>query len=156
VPIDAGRWLWQHYQRATDVVDEGPHTVLHGDSHPGNTYVRDGRAGLLDWQVVRRGHPSRDLTYTLVLGLPVEQRRSAERDLLDTYRDALEGAGGPRLDREDLWLRYRQAVTYAFVSPLTTAGLGGMQDEAVALEGLSRAVAAIVDLETVSAVQRAR
>jgi hypothetical protein len=31
-----------------------------------------------------------------------------------------------------------------------------MQDEAVALEGLSRAVAAIVDLETVSAVQRAR
>jgi hypothetical protein len=156
VPIDAGRWLWQHYQRATDVVDEGPHTVLHGDSHPGNTYVRDGRAGLLDWQVVRRGHPSRDLTYTLVLGLPVEQRRSAERDLLDVYRDALEAAGGPRLDRENLWLRYRQAVTYAYVSPLTTAGLGGMQDEAVALEGLRRAVAAIEDLETVSALQRAR
>ncbi|BBY48335.1 phosphotransferase [Mycolicibacterium arabiense] len=156
VPIDAGRWLWRNFQRATDVVDEGPHTVLHGDSHPGNTYVRDGRAGLLDWQVVRRGHPSRDLTYTLVLGLPVEQRRCAERDLLDVYRDGLEAAGGPRLDRENLWLRYRQAVTYAFVSPLTTAGLGGMQDEAVALEGLSRAVAAIEDLETVSALQRAR
>ena len=63
--------------------------MLHGDSHPGNTYFRDGRAGLLDWQVVRRGHPSRDLTYTLVLGMPTADRRAAERDLLDVYRKAL-------------------------------------------------------------------
>ena len=155
VPIEAGRYLWENYQRATEIVDAGTHTVLHGDSHPGNTYFRDGRGGLLDWQVVRRGHPSRDLTYTLVLGLPVDQRRANERDLLDVYRTALAAAGGPDLDRNELWTRYRQAVTYAYVSPLTTAGLGGMQTEGIALEGLARAVAAVQDLETVAALRQA-
>jgi hypothetical protein len=47
----------------------------------------------------------------------------------------------PSFDRDELWTRYRQAVTYAFVSPLTTAGLGGMQTDGIALEGLQRAVA---------------
>jgi hypothetical protein len=154
IPIESGRFLWENYQAATEIVDAGTHTVLHGDSHPGNTYFRDGRAGLLDWQVVRRGHPSRDLTYTLVLGMPTSERRAAERDLLDVYRSALASSGGPEFDRDELWTRYRQAVTYAFVSPLTTAGLGGMQTEAISLEGLQRAVAAIEDLETVAALKQ--
>jgi aminoglycoside phosphotransferase (APT) family kinase protein len=154
LPIESGRFLWEHYQAATELVDAGTHTVLHGDSHPGNTYLRDGRAGLLDWQVVRRGHPARDLTYTLVLGMPTADRQAAERDLLDVYRKALVSAGGPEFDRAELWTRYRQAVTYAFVSPLTTAGLGGMQTEAISLEGLQRAVAAIEDLETVAALRQ--
>ena len=153
IPIESGRFLWENYQTATEIVDAGTHTVLHGDSHPGNTYFRDGRAGLLDWQVVRRGHPSRDLAYTLVLGMPISERRTAERDLLDVYRTALASSGGPVFDRDELWTRYRQAVTYAFVSPLTTAGLGGMQTEAISLEGLQRAVAAIADLDTVAALQ---
>jgi hypothetical protein len=108
-----------------------------------------------DWQVVRRGHPSRDLTYTLVLGLPTLERRAAEWDLLDVYLTALAASGGPEFDRNDLWLRYRQAVTYAFVSPLTTAGLGGMQTESIALAGLERALAALEDLETVAALRKA-
>jgi Ser/Thr protein kinase RdoA (MazF antagonist) len=156
VAIESGRFLWENYQAATELVDAGTHTVLHGDSHPGNTYFRDGRAGLLDWQVVRRGHPARDLTYTLVLGMATADRRAAERDLLDVYAKALASSGGPEFDRDELWTRYRQAVTYAFVSPLTTAGLGGMQTEAIALEGLDRAVAAIEDLETVAALRQAR
>jgi Ser/Thr protein kinase RdoA (MazF antagonist) len=156
IPIESGRYLWEHYQAATVLVDAGTHTVLHGDSHPGNTYFRAGAAGLLDWQVVRRGHPSRDLSYTLVLGLPTVARRAAERDLLDVYRRALHSAGGPELERDELWTRYRQAVTYAFVSPLTTAGLGGMQTEAISMEGLQRAVAAIEDLETVAALRQSR
>jgi len=49
-------------------------------------------------------------------------------------------AGGPELDRDDLWTHYRQTVTCAFVSPLTTAGLGGLQAEDIGLEGLKRAV----------------
>ena len=154
IAVDSGRFLWENYQAATEIVDSGPHTVLHGDSHPGNTYFRGGHAGLLDWQVVRRGHPSRDLAYTLVLGLPTSERRAAERDLLDVHRTALVAAGGPEIARDESWTRYRQAVTYAFVSPLTTAGLGGMQTEAVSLEGLARAVAAIEDLETIAAIRQ--
>jgi Ser/Thr protein kinase RdoA (MazF antagonist) len=154
IPIEWGRFLWENYQAATEIVDAGPHTVLHGDSHPGNTYFRDGRAGLLDWQVVRRGHPSRDLAYTLVLGMPTDVRRAAERDLLDVYRTSLAASGGPDFDRDELWTRYRQAVTYAYVSPLTVAGLGGMQTDEISLEGLRRAVAALEDLETVAALRQ--
>ena len=105
-----GRFLWENFQAITEVIDAGPHTVLHGDAHPGNTYFRDGRAGLLDWQVVRRGHPARDLAYTMVLGMPTDDRRAVERDLLDTYRQALAAGGGPDFDRDDLFTRYRQAV----------------------------------------------
>jgi aminoglycoside phosphotransferase (APT) family kinase protein len=154
IPVDVGRYLWENFDAVTATVDEGPHTVLHGDSHPGNTYFRDGRAGLLDWQVVRRGHPSRDLTYTLVLGMSTQDRRAVERDLLDVYRKALAAGGGPDFSRDDLWTRYRQAGLYAYVSPLTVAALGGMQTEEVSMEGLRRAVAALEDLETVDALRR--
>ena len=47
----------ENYPAAVRLIDKGPQTVLHGDSHPGNIYFRDGKAGLLDWQVVKRGHP---------------------------------------------------------------------------------------------------
>ena len=154
IAVDAGRFIWQNFQAVTALVDTGPHTVLHGDAHPGNTYVRDGRAGLLDWQVVRRGHPARDLAYAIVLGTPVAERHAVERDLLDTYRLALAAAGGPDLDRDELWTRYRQAAVHPYVSSLTTAGLGGMQSEGVALEGLRRAVAALDELETVEALNK--
>lgn len=156
IPVEAGRYIWENFSGVTAVIDSGPHTVLHGDSHPGNTYFRDGRAGLLDWQVVRRGHPSRDLAYAIVLGTPVGDRHAVERDLLDTYRSALTANGGPQLDRDELWTRYRQAVVHPYLSALSTAGLGGMQDEGIALEGLRRAVRALEELETVNALRSAR
>lgn len=156
IPVDAGRYIWENFGHATALVDSGPHTVLHGDSHPGNTYFRDGRAGLLDWQVVRRGHPSRDLAYAIVLGTPATDRHGVEADLLAVYRSALRAAGGPDLDSDDLWTRYRQAVVHPYLSALSTAGLGGLQDDDIALEGLRRAVTALDELETVTALAAAR
>jgi hypothetical protein len=38
---------------------------------------------------------------------------------------------------------------------VTTAGLGGLQDDGIALEGLRRAVTALDELETVAALRRA-
>lgn len=153
IDVYRGRYLWENLQAIAEFNDRGPHVVLHGDSHPGNTYFRNGKAGLLDWQVVRRGHPSRDLAYTLVLGMTTEDRRAQQRDLLDIYRAELPNAGGPMLDRDELFERYRQNTVYSYVSGLTTAGLGGMQTENIALEGLRRAVAAIEELETVEALR---
>lgn len=156
IPVHAGRYLWEHFAAVTAIVDSGPHTVLHGDSHPGNTFFRDGTAGLLDWQVVRRGHPARDLAYAIVLGTPAKDRHLVERDLLAVYRRALAADGGLDLDGDELWTRYRQAVVHPYLSALTTAGLGGLQDEDIALEGLVRAVTALGELETVAALQGAR
>ncbi len=153
IPVDAGRFIADNYRAVAALIDTPPHTVMHGDAHPGNMYFRDGRAGLLDWQAVRRGHPSRELAYTLITSLTPEDRRAAQRGLLDDYRRALVAAGGPELDRDDLWLRYRQGALYAYVAPLITAGMGGMQVEAIAMEGLRRGVEALDDLETVPALK---
>ena len=153
IPIDNGRFIADNYRAVAALIDSPPHTVMHGDAHPGNMYFRDGEAGLLDWQAVRRGHPSRELAYTLVTSLTPEDRRAAQRDLLDVYRKALAAAGGPDLDRDDLWLRFRQGALYGYVAPLITAGMGGMQVEDIAMEGLRRGVEALDDLETVAALK---
>ena len=153
VPVENGRFIADNYRAVAAVIDTPPHTVMHGDAHPGNVYFRDGDAGLLDWQAVRRGHPSRELAYTLITSLTPEDRRTAQRDLLDEYRRALAAAGGPDLDRDDLWLRFRQGALYAYTATLITAGIGGMQVEDIAMEGLRRSVAALDDLETVGALR---
>jgi hypothetical protein len=40
------------------------------------------------------------------------------------------------------------------VAPLITVGMGGMQAESIALEGVIRGVAALADLETVAALKQ--
>ncbi|HEX5256135.1 MAG TPA: phosphotransferase [Mycobacterium sp.] len=153
VPVDTGSFIADNYRAVAALIDTPPHTVMHGDAHPGNMYFHGGKAGLLDWQAVRRGHPSRELAYTLITSLTPEDRQANQRELLDDYRRALTAAGGPELDRDDLWLRFRQGALYAYVAPLITAGMGGMQVENIAMEGVRRGVAALDDLETVAALK---
>jgi thiamine kinase-like enzyme len=155
IPVERGRFIDENYRAVAQVIDRPPHTVMHGDAHPGNVYFRNGEAGLLDWQAVRRGHPGRELAYTLVTSMTTPDRVGAQRDLLDVYRKALAASGGPELAGEELWNRYREGALYAYVAPLITAGMGGMQDESIAMEGLRRGVAALEDLETVAALKGA-
>jgi hypothetical protein len=154
IPVEKGRFIDENYPAVARLIDAPPHTVLHGDAHPGNTYFRHGAAGLLDWQAVRRGHPSRELAYTLITSMTTVDRRACERELLDEYRKALRAAGGPELDRDALWRRYRTAALYAYVAALITAGMGGMQAASIALEGVRRGVAALEDLDTVALLQK--
>ncbi|MGE5697666.1 MAG: phosphotransferase [Candidatus Sericytochromatia bacterium] len=154
INVEEGRFIIDNYRAVAALIDRRPNTVMHGDAHPGNVYFRNGEAGLLDWQAVRRGHPGRELAYTLVTSMTTADRQACERDLLAAYRRALAAAGGPDLDADDLWLRYRQGSLYAYVAALITAGLGGMQEEGIALEGLRRGVAALGDLETVAALKQ--
>jgi Ser/Thr protein kinase RdoA (MazF antagonist) len=153
IPVENGGFIADNYRAVAALIDTPPHTVMHGDAHPGNMYFDGGKAGLLDWQAVRRGHPARELAYTLITSLTPEDRRATQRDLLDDYRRALAAAGGPDLTRDDLWLRYRQGAMYAYVAPLITAGMGGMQVESIAMEGLRRGVAALDDLDTIAALK---
>jgi hypothetical protein len=150
---EAGRALLECYLDVARELDAGVHTVLHGDPHPGNAYFADGRAGLFDWQVLRRGHPLRDVTYFLVLALEPETRRQHERALLERYAAALASAGGPTLAPEVAFATHRKMAAYPYVAATFTAGLGGLQEDPVSLEGLRRAVAAIGDLETPKALE---
>jgi hypothetical protein len=133
------RWLLTDYPRVARDLDRGPLTLLHGDPHPGNTYRVDGRVGFLDWQVVRRGPRMRDVTYLLVLGLTPEDRAAHERELLRHYTT------------DPVWQQYRQLVAYVYVATTFTSGLGGLQGQSIADEGLRRAVRALTELETVAA-----
>lgn len=157
IPVADGEFIIQHYPAVARLIDTPPHTVLHGDAHRGNCYFRGAgqnvSAGLLAWQAVRCGHPARDLAYTLITSMSTADRQRCERELLDTYRRALAAAGGPDLQRDELWRRYRQAAAYAYVATTIVAGLGGMQSADIALAGLELAVAAVHDLDTVAALQ---
>jgi len=53
-----------------------------------------------------------------------------------------------------LWDRYRKGALYAYVAALITAGMGGMQTEGIAMEGLRRGVAALEDLDTVALLEK--
>ncbi len=108
--MEAAFWTLQ------DRVAREPITLLHGDPHPRNTYVLpDGRVGLLDWQLVRRGSWSHDVGYALIGALPPALRREHERELLDKYRGRLLDAGVSSLpDREQIWTAYRQSPAWGF------------------------------------------
>jgi aminoglycoside phosphotransferase (APT) family kinase protein len=154
IPVHVGRFIDENYRATAQLIDAPPHTIMHGDAHPGNVYFRNGAAGLLDWQAVRRGHPSREVAYTVVTSMTPEDRQESQRELLDVYRHALVAGGGPDLGRDDFWRRYRQAALYAYVAALITAGLGGMQNVDIAREGLRRGVAALQDLDTVALLKK--
>lgn len=154
IDVARGRFIDENYRAVATVLDATPNTVMHGDAHPGNVYFRNGEAGLLDWQAVRRGHPGRELSYTLITSMTTADRQACQHDILDGYREALAAAGGPDIDRDELWQRYRQGALYAYTAALVTAGMGGMQDESIALEGLRRAVAALEDLDTVAVLKK--
>ena len=97
-------------------VSRAPLTVLHGDPHPRNTYaLPDGRIGVLDWQLIRRGSWSHDVGYALIAALPPELRRAHERELLDNYRGRLLDAGVTSVpDREQMWTAYRESPAWGF------------------------------------------
>ncbi len=99
-----------------------PQTLLHGDTHLGNTYrLPDGRAGLLDWQLMVRGHAMHDVSYFITTALSIADRRAHERDLLGYYLDRLARAGvaAPRFD--DAWTEYRRTLVWGvYIGWLTT------------------------------------
>ncbi|EQA98382.1 phosphotransferase family protein [Sphingobium baderi] len=100
-----------------------PQTILHGDTHIGNTYLLpDGRGGLLDWQLFVRGYCMHDVGYLIATGLSIEDRRRHERELLDHYLDRLKAHGvADAPSREDIWTEYRRAAVWnVYIGWLTT------------------------------------
>lgn len=71
-----------------------PQTLVHGDCHVGNTFtLPDDTMGFVDWQLSVRGHYMHDLSYLIVTGLDVEQRRLHERRLIELHREELRRLG---------------------------------------------------------------
>src|SRR3546814_15742970 len=61
-------------------------TLLHGGTHLGNIYLLPaGRAGLLDWPLVVRGHHMHEVNYIVTTALSNGARRTHERSQLAHY-----------------------------------------------------------------------
>jgi hypothetical protein len=155
VPLheDLYRALW----RSLELAGQGPMTFLHGDSHIGNVYkTQSGRLGFGDWQVVMRGSWAYDVSYTIATGLAVEDRRNWERDLLAFYLERLNAAGGTAPDFEAAWLAYRQQMLWSYFGWLLSIGRSAIQPkfqpDSTSLGILERASNAILDLDTLGAV----
>ena len=136
--------------------ESGPLTLLHGDSHLGNTFAwSDGRSGLLDWQVIWRGPGLREVSYWMTTGLEPKLRRTHERDLIARYLDGL-SAGGvtdvPSLDAA--FDRYRLFAAEAWDATAMTVNWPGLQAQENTDAAFRRACAAVDDLETAALMNR--
>jgi hypothetical protein len=134
--------------------EAGPLTLLHGDSHLGNTYsLPDGHSGLLDWQVIWRGPGLREITYWMITGLDSDTRRARERELLERYLDGLRAGGATEVPSHDeAFQRYRLFSAEAWDAVAMTIAWPGLQAPENAEAGWRRACIAVEDLDTAGAV----
>jgi hypothetical protein len=142
----SARRLTALYARSIADTRGGETTVLHGDTHIGNTYVGpDGRLGFLDWQLVRRGAWQHDLTYFVTSALTIADRVEHERALLGRYLNGLAAAGVAAPDWEQAWRSYRRALPYGLTIWLATLGWSDYQSDAVSLATAERFASAFAD-----------
>jgi hypothetical protein len=108
-----------------------PYCLILGDCHQGNTYVLPSGDRLwLDFQLVRRGRPWRDLSYFLIGMMSVEDRRQHHRDLLAIYREELIGTGADNvISLDEIWEQTRHWAIYgvqAWVVNIDSWGQNGL------------------------------
>jgi hypothetical protein len=149
--------LWRAVRQSLELATAQPRTLLHGDSHVGQTYVTAaGRMGLTDWQVTQQGSWGYDFAYLVNSALGVDQRRAWDRELLAFYLDRLAAAGGAAPTFDDAWLTYRQQAFYPYAAWTFTIGRAAyqprMQPESVCRPIIERLAHAIDDLESLKAM----
>lgn len=138
-----------HNEAVCDLLDAGPETLTHGDSHIGNTFMDHGEVGLLDWACVCRAPGIRDVSYYLCNSVPTSVRRERESALLERYLEKLAASGGVAASFEDAWRQYRRLATCSWIAATVTAAAGSrMQSIEVGLRAMDRATKAIIDLDT--------
>jgi len=138
---------------AAGPLESAPRTLLHGDTHLGNSYVLPGGGmGWLDFQLSLRGCFIRDLTYIITTGLPIDLRRAHERELIDYYFEELRRHGVSEVpDREATWTLHRQATFWGLVigwgcCPIANYGLEITQ------ENMRRLSQIMIDLDVLEVV----
>jgi len=145
--------LWAALATSRRLLASAPETLLHGDTHVGNTYLLpDGTGGLLDWQLQVRGCFAHDVVYLVATALPPEVRRTAARGLLERYLADLEALGVRDVpDVDEAWTWCRRAVLWGLVIGwlVTPPENYGMD---ITVASTQRMVAAVQDLRALDAL----
>lgn len=87
-----------------------PSTVAHGDFRLDNVFFDGDEVVVYDWQSAERGHGLFDLAFFVAGSLPVEQRRTTERELVSLYRRGLVERGIVAPTFDEMFNLYRQHV----------------------------------------------
>ncbi|PNP51921.1 hypothetical protein FNYG_15862 [Fusarium nygamai] len=126
--------------------------LVHGDAHIGNTFISpSGEPGFLDWQVIHAGSAMHDVAYFVIGSLSIEDRRNHEKELLQSWLDALYRSGGPELQLEEVWGEYQRQAFHGFA--WTLAG-PMMQSREIVNVMTERHCAAIVDHKSIELLER--
>lgn len=147
VLLDPGRIRAAHLaMTAAHKTENMGMVVNHGDMHLGNLYLdADGTPGFLDLQP-RRGAWSIDVSYFLIAGLDLVDRRRWEGALLQHYLHCLgrEGVDPPGFDVA--WAGYRRDVIWGLLIWMLNSSQ--FQTEANNTAAATRFAMAMLDLDT--------
>ena len=145
--LDPARIRAAHLAMTAAHKAEGMAMVInHGDMHLGNLYQdADGTPGFLDMQP-RRGAWSIDVSYFLIAGLDLVDRRRWEAALLQHYLACLElhGIAAPRFDAA--WAAYRRDVIWGLLIWMLNSSR--FQTEANNTAAATRFAMAMIDHDT--------
>ncbi|MBU3701832.1 MAG: DUF1679 domain-containing protein [Acidimicrobiia bacterium] len=147
---DLGSWIGDWLSVGGDRL-----TFVHGDFRPDNLMVSpDGaRIHTLDWQTLGLGFAGRDVGYFLGLGLDSDLRRSAERDLVRTYHEALVTHGVERSFEEtfdDYRLGTPQGPLVTVLGAVYATATPTPESDAMFASMITRTCATIRDLDPAS------
>ena len=138
---------------AANALELAPRTLLHGDTHLGNSYrLGSGEMGWLDFQLSHRGCYSRDLTYIITTALPIELRREHERELIRFYLDEIRRLGVEKPPSwDEAWLLHRQSTFWGLVIGWLTCPTANYGRE-ITEENIRRLAQVMIDLEVLETV----
>lgn len=160
-------WLYETPERFAHAFDElaalerkqpGPLCLVHGDSHQGNSFLRDtattnGERVWLDWQLVRKGHPWRDIVYFMLGALTIDERRVDGKNLVKHYYEFLRGQGVNDLcPFQEAWEQFQLWPVYGMQSWLSNMDIWGQSGE----EMVRRFWCAADDYETVTRLTKGK
>ena len=158
------QWVYDTPELMNHALDElsawelgqpGPRCLVHGDAHQGNSFLRaDGQRIWVDWQLVRRGTPFRDVSYFIVSSLTVDERRAHDRDLVELYRQHLLATGAQGVPSSDeAWQQFIRWPAYGTQAWLGNINMWGQSSGAAMVQ---RHFAASEDYDTVGLLTKGK
>jgi len=135
----------------------GPESVTHGDYRLDNLLFATPAGGpavtAVDWQTPGQGAPIPDLSYFCGAGLIPDERRAAERSLVELYGTSI-SEYGIDLDADWLWEQYRHAAFAGVVMAVAASQLvgGSERSESLFTVMASRHLQHAIDLDSLAAI----
>ncbi len=98
-----------------------PFGIVHGDYRLDNLLFGNGTCKVVDWQTVGWGAAVTDAAYFVGGGLPVEDRRAHEPELVRIYHGTLLESGVENFSFEDCWDAYRRGTFHGILMTIAAS-----------------------------------